>query len=148
MLAHIVLRCVPMPRRHFSVRLSDEDRVRLAERAEDSRVSESELARRYVSEGLRRDLHPGITSRPGRVGGRAALASRPRLEVAVVVETWMQNDRDVEATAEWHGIPVADVQAALAYHADFPDEIEGIIGRKRRVAERYEHVYGRAIPRR
>ncbi len=128
------------------MRLSDEDRARLAERAGDARVSESDLARRYVSEGLRRDLHPGITSRPGRVGGRPALASRPRLEVAVIVQTWVDNDRNVGDTAEAHGISVAEVQSALAYYADFGDEIDGIIERKARLAERYERVFGTAAP--
>lgn len=133
-----------MPRKHFSVRLSDEDRARLAERASDAQVSESDLARRYVSEGLRRDLHPMITSRPGRVGGRPALASHPRLEVAVVVETWADNDRSVDAAAEYHGISTAEVQAALAYYADFADEIDGILERKRRLADRYERVFAPA----
>ncbi len=128
------------------MRLSDEDRARLAERANDTQVSESDLARRYVSEGLRRDLHPMITSRPGRVGGRPALASRPRLEVAVIVGTWIDNDRNVDAAARYHGISVADVQSALAYYADFPDEIDGVIERKRRSAERYERVSGIAAP--
>lgn len=133
-----------MPRKHFSVRLSDEDRARLAERASDAQVSESDLARRYVSEGLRRDLHPMITSRPGRVGGRPALSSRPRLEIAVIVETWASNDRSVDAAAEYHGISTAEVQAALAYYADFPDEIDGIVERKHRLAERYERVFAPA----
>ncbi len=130
-----------VPRRHFSVRLAEEDRARLAERSREARVSESELARRYVSEGLRRDLHPAITMRPGVLGGRPALASRPRLEVAVIVGTWEQNERDAEATAAYHEIPVSEIQNALAYYADFPDEIDEIIERKRRSSERYERVF-------
>lgn len=130
-----------MPRQHFSVRLSEEDRARLGERSRESRVSESELARRYVSEGLRRDLHPGVTMRPGRVGGRPALAVRPRLEVAVIVETWKDNDRDIGEAARCHAISPADVQTALAYYADFRDEIDEIIERKHRVAERYLQVF-------
>lgn len=137
-----------MRRQHFSVRLPGEDRARLAERSRDTRLSESELARRYVSEGLRRDLHPGITMRPGRVGGRPALAARPRLEVAVIVETWEQNDRDQDTVAKVHGISVPDVQTALAYYADFREEIDEIIERKRRLAERYEPVFARPTRRR
>ncbi|MDE3103223.1 MAG: CopG family transcriptional regulator [Chloroflexota bacterium] len=136
-----------MPRQHFSVRLSDHDRGRLAERSRETRVSESELARRYVSEGLRRDLHPAITMRPGRVGGRAALAAYPRLEVAVVVETWRQNERDIEATARYHAISPADVESALAYYADFPEEIDEIVERKRRITVRYERVFAASSPR-
>lgn len=137
-----------MARQHFSVRLSAEDRARLAERSRDTRISESELARRYVSEGLRHDLHPAITSRPGRVGGRPALATRPRLEVAVVVETWQQNDRDQDDTAKYHGISIPEVQSALAYYADFREEIDAIIEQKRKIAERYERVFARPTRRR
>ena len=136
-----------MPRQHFSVRLSDDDRGRLAERSRETRVSESDLARRYVSEGLRRDLHPAITMRPGRVGGRPALAAKPRLEVAVVVETWQQNDRDIGATARYHAISTADVQNALAYYTDFPEEIDEIVERKRRITDRWERVFAAPMRR-
>lgn len=137
-----------MRRQHFSLRLPEAERARLAERSRETRVSESELARRYVSEGLRRDLHPAITLRPGRVGGRPALAARPRLEVAVIVETWEQNERDVEATARYHEIAVADVENALAYYADFPDEIDDIVERKRKVSDRHERLLTRPTRRR
>ena len=124
------------------MRLPEEDRSRLSERSRETGVSESELVRRYVSDGLRRDLHPAITRRPGTVGGRPALLSHARLEVAVIVETWQQNDRSVEATARYHEVPVAEVQAALMYYADFSEEIDEIIARKRRISERYERVFG------
>ncbi len=130
------------------MRLPAKDRARLAERSREARISESELARRYVSEGLRRDLHPAITTRPGRVGGRPALVARPRLEVAVIVETWEQNDRDVEETARYHGISPADVQSALTYYAEFPEEIDATIEQKRKIAERYERVFVRPARRR
>lgn len=133
-----------MPREHFSMRLSEDERGRLAERSRETNISESELARRYVSEGLRRDLHPAITMRPGRVGGRPALASRPRLEVAVIVETWQQNGRNVKAAAKYHELTEADIRSALAYYADFSEEIDEVIARKRRIAERYERVFRQA----
>jgi uncharacterized protein (DUF433 family) len=123
------------------MRLPEDVRKRLTERSRETGTSESELARRYVSEGIRRDLHPAITMRPGRVGGRPALASRPRLEVAVIVETWMQNDRDTDATLRAHDLTAPDLEAALAYYADFRHEIDEIIARKRRIAERYERVF-------
>ena len=122
------------------MRLPGDVRERLSERSRETGVSESELARRYVSEGIRRDMHPAITTMPGRVGGRPALASRPRLEVAVIVETWKQNDRRTDATLHAHDLTASDLQAALAYYADFPDEIDAIIERKRRAFERYQRI--------
>jgi uncharacterized protein (DUF433 family) len=130
------------------MRLPEDVRKRLTERSRETGTSESELARRYVSEGIRRDLHPAITMRPGRVGGRPALASRPRLEVAVIVETWMQNDRDTDATLRAHDLTVPDLEAALAYYADFRHEIDEIIQRKRDLFERHQQIYAPATRRR
>jgi uncharacterized protein (DUF433 family) len=130
------------------MRVPEDVRRRLTERSRETGTSESELARRYVSEGIRRDLHPAITMRPGRVGGRPALASRPRLEVAVIVETWMHNDRDTEATLRAHDLTAPDLEAALAYYADFRHEIDEIIQRKRDLFERHQRIYAPAARRR
>jgi uncharacterized protein (DUF433 family) len=135
-------------REHFSMRLPEDVRKRLTERSRETGASESELARRYVSEGIRRDLHPAITMRPGRVGGRPALASRPRLEVAVIVETWMDNDRDTDATLRAHDLTTPDLEAALAYYADFQHEIDETIQRKRDLFERHQQIYSPPTRRR
>ena len=130
------------------MRLPEDVRRRLTERSRETGTSESELARRYVSEGIRRDLHPAITMRPGRVGGRPALASRPRLEVAVIVETWIQNDRDTDATLRALDLTTPDLDAALAYYADLRHEIDEIIQRKRDLFERHQRIYAPATRRR
>ena len=130
------------------MRLPEDVRRRLTERSRETGTSESELARRYVSEGIRRDLHPAITMRPGRVGGRPALASRPRLEVAVIVETWIQNDRDTDATLRALDLTTPDLDAALAYYEDLRHEIDEIIQRKRDLFERHQLIYAPATRRR
>jgi len=139
---------VLIKREHFSMRLPEDVRRRLTERSRETGTSESELARRYVSEGIRRDLHPAITMRPGRVGGRPALASRPRLEVAVIVETWIQNDRDTDATLRALDLTTPDLDAALAYYEDLRHEIDEIIQRKRDLFERHQLIYAPATRRR
>lgn len=120
--------------------MPDRERKLLEEQAEYGEVSESELARRYVAEGIRRDRHPRVTFQVGRVGGRPALAARPRLEIATIVETWRNEDRDEDAVARYHEIPPADVKAALDYYAEFQGEIEAILEQKHRIAERYERL--------
>lgn len=129
-----------MPTGHFSFRIPDRERKLLEEQAEYREVSESELARRYVAEGIRRDRHPRVTFQVGRVGGRPALASRPRLEVATIVETWMMEDQDEDAVARYHEISPADVRAALDYYSEFRGEVDAALDQKRRIAQRYEKI--------
>ena len=129
-----------MAREHFSVRLSERERRLLEEQADHFGMTESELTRRYVSEVIRRDRHPGVTFRAGRVGGRPALERRPRLEVATVIETWRDNDRNEAAVARYHDIAAEEVQAALDYYAEFKDEIDAILADRYRLAERHQEI--------
>ena len=49
-----------------------------------------------------------------------------------VAEAWLQHDkagRTVEAVADALGLPAVDVEAALAYWADYQDEIDDLISR-------------------
>lgn len=134
--AHHVTLC-DVAKEHFSFRVPARDRKLMAEQAAGRPVSE--LARRYVTEGLRRDRHPRVTFVPWRPG-HPVLVGRPRLEVADIVETWQLSERDEEATAGYFGLPVAEVRAALAYDAEFADEIDAILNEKHRLAERYERL--------
>lgn len=128
-----------MAKEHFSFRLPARERELLSEQAGARALSESELARRYVSEGLRQDRHPRVTFVSWRPG-HPVLVGRPRLEIADIVETWRLEERDAEATAAYFELPIADVRAAVAYYAEFRGEIEAILEEKRRVAERYEKI--------
>lgn len=128
----------------FALRLDPEERTRLAQRAADLKVSESELARRYLREGLHMDRHPRITFAPTHEGRPACLATRPRLMVADVIETWLLEDRDVEGTAQYFELDPEDVRAAVAYYADFPEEIDRRLKEKHELAERMERVLDRS----
>lgn len=125
-------------RTHFSFRVDAGTRKRLREEARVRRISESELARRYVTEGVRRDRHPRITFTEHAGGRRPALRSRPRLDVRVVVEAWRENARDESAVAASYELDAADVRAALEYYREFRAEIDEEARRAREDAERLE----------
>ncbi|MGH8909304.1 MAG: hypothetical protein ACRD0K_23125 [Egibacteraceae bacterium] len=84
-----------------------------------------------VREWLRMQAHPGIVFVATVTGERrAALASGP--QVWTVAEAWRQHDRDERNTAfvaGTLGLTVHDVQTALAYWADYRDEIDDLIAR-------------------
>jgi hypothetical protein len=63
---------------------------------------------------------------------RAALSAGP--QVWTVAEAWLQHDksgRTAAVVAEALGLTPVDVENALAYWADFPDEIDDLISRNR-----------------
>lgn len=86
--------------------------------------SRNALAERLLSEAIRTETHPLIRFQPGALGRRRALVVGTRLYVHQVMSTLRGNDGDVAATAEDFGVPSQLVRAALAYYADFPDEID------------------------
>lgn len=125
-------------RTHFSFRLDRESRQQLREAARERRVSESDLARRYVTEGVRLERHPRIVFTEHMTGRRAALRSRPRLDVRVVVEAWREHGGDPAAVATGYGLDPIDVRAAVDYYAEFAAEIDEEGRRAREDADRLE----------
>ncbi len=86
--------------------------------------SRNALAERLLGEAIRTETHPLIRFQPGALGRRRALVVGTRLYVHQVMSTLRGNDGDLDATAEDFGVPPQLVRAALAYFADFPDEID------------------------
>lgn len=113
----------------LSVRLPNSLAERLRVRAGRSAESISGLAQRLMDEGLRMESHPGIVFRPGPSGRRAGLARGP--DVAEVVELILRlessGDARLAEASEWLGVSEAQVRAALAYYAEFGDEIDARI---------------------
>lgn len=93
------------------------------------------LARRYVDEGIRMDRHPGIVFIDRAAGRRASIAGR-RIDVWQVIETLQASNGNVEETAEYLRLRIDQVQTAIAYAADFPDEVEAMIRANREEADR------------
>jgi uncharacterized protein (DUF433 family) len=100
------------------------------------------LARELLREGIRRERHPGVTFRSGSAGRRAALEGR-RLDVWQVMETVWASEGDVEAAAEYLGIPPADVRVAVGYCADYPEEVEEMTRGNQEMAARAEAQFRR-----
>lgn len=91
--------------------------------------SRSALIQRYVDEGLRRDRHPRITFKDAATGRRAALVGGPDVWELIdfVDDLEARGDEAVAQAVKWFSVPVGDVHAALAYAADFGEEIRALI---------------------
>lgn len=86
--------------------------------------SRNALADRLLSEAIKTAVHPLIRFQPGALGRRRALVVGTRLYVYQVISTLRGNDGDVDQTAADFGLAPQLVRAALAYYADFTDEVD------------------------
>jgi len=113
---------------NVSVRLDDRLAERLRLRARAAGESLSDRLRRYAEEGARRDEHPMITFRDGPTGRRAGLISGPDVwEIAIWIDD-LEPVRDPAAELAADGVVSrAQIDAALAYRAAYPDEIQARI---------------------
>ncbi len=121
----------------FSARFRAATVRSLREKARRSRSTQTELAERYIDEGLKMDEHPLIFFRDGAAGRRPALIGT-RHDVWQVVETIRQNDNSLHDAAEYLRLPISHAAAAAAYYTDYQDEIHEWIARAREEAERAE----------
>ena len=123
----------------FSARLDSRLVERLKVRSARDGVSASQLAERYIDEGIRSEEFPGIEFRPGPAGRRAALIGGP--------DVW-EIVRDVRAAREARATePLAVVAAAseltdaqmrlaAAYYTEYPEEIDARIAEEEELTER------------
>lgn len=109
----------------FSLRMDDDVHADLAAHSDRLDVNASRLVNRYVKEGVRMDKHAAITFKTTSLGRRAVvLAAHPGVQVIDVVGTWAAEGRDVSKTARYLHLDREEVEAALRYYADYPDEID------------------------
>ena len=109
-----------------SLRLADETVERLGRRAQRAQMPARTLAQRYVEEGLRMDEHPLVRFVDG-PGGRRARLVGSGADVWEVIVTVRDNDGDVAAAAEYLGLPLGLVQAAVTYYGAYRDEVDRLI---------------------
>ena len=107
----------------LSLRLPEATLNRLGARARSRSVAPRTLAQRYVEEGLRTDEHPLIRFVDGPAGRRPRLQGTG-LDIWEAVSVTRDNDGNERAAAEYLGIPLGLVQAAVAYYGAYQDEIE------------------------
>jgi hypothetical protein len=106
---------------------------RLTDYANQTGAKKSTVVVGAVREWLRMQAHPGIVFVATVTGERrAALSAGP--QVWTVAESWLQHDKDertAAVVADALGLTAADVENALAYWADYQDEIDDLITRHR-----------------
>jgi uncharacterized protein (DUF433 family) len=107
-----------------SFRLSRRTLEQLDAMARATGQSRNALADRLLSEAIKTAAHPLIRFQPGALGRRRALVVGTRLYVYQVISTLRGNDGDVDQTAQDFGLARQLVQTALAYYADFTDEVD------------------------
>jgi uncharacterized protein (DUF433 family) len=107
-----------------SFRLSRRTLEQLDAMARATGESRNALAERLLSEAIKTAAHPLIRFQPGALGRRRALVVGTRLYVYQVISTLRGNDGDVDQTAQDFGLAPQLVRAAVAYYADFTDEVD------------------------
>lgn len=113
---------------NVSVRLDERLAERLRLRARAAGESLSDRLRRYAEEGDRRDEHPLITFRDGPTGRRAGLVGGPDVwEIAMWIDDLGQVKDPAAELAADGAVTRTHIDAALAYRAVYPDEIQARI---------------------
>lgn len=79
------------------------------------------------------DEHPLVRFADGPAGRRARLVGGP--DVWEVISVARDNGGDLAETAAYLELPLGLVQAAAAYYAAYPEEVDGRIEHNRREAQ-------------
>ena len=129
-----------------SIRFTDEPlHQQLKDTAHRRDVGISTLAERLIDEGLRMEAHPLVVFRDGPSGRRPILVGGH--EVADVIGTIIGGDVPAEhrrsRTADLLGVPTGLVDAALAYYADYTEEIDEILATREHLADEAESSWRR-----
>lgn len=108
-------------------------------------MSQRQLAERYLEEGMRMEDHPGIVFRDGPMGRRAGLAAGPDVWeiVAALKQLPTRGRAAIGELAELLELSEGQIEAALAYYGEFPDEVDELITRNDEEAERAETAWRR-----
>ena len=124
----------------FSARLDASLVERLKALSAREGVSASQLAERYIQEGVHSEEFPGVVFRSGPAGRRAGLVGGP--DVWEIVRD-LRASREVSANAdpilvvaEASDLSEGQVRLAAAYHATYPDEIDARIAAEEELVTR------------
>jgi hypothetical protein len=134
-----------MATRHLTLRLDADVVDRLDERSQQTGRKRPELIARYIGEGMRMEDHPGIVFRSGPAGRRAALAAGPDVWeiIRAVRNVEGSGEAAVGQTAEWLGLSREQVDIAVRYYSEYPDEIDRWIDRVDDEAHRAQQIWQR-----
>ncbi len=129
-----------------SVRFSDASlRDRLKARAAAEGRSISVVAEQLIEEGLPEAAHPNIVFRDGPTGRRATLLAGP--EIVDVIGAMVGGDVPIEdrrrRAAELLNVHPAMIDAAIAYYADYAEEVDEALADRARAADEEESAWRR-----
>lgn len=110
----------------MSVRISAEARDRLQKEARRTGEPPASLAERLIEYGLRERGHPLIRFVDGPTGRRARLVYGPDVWelVSFIQRSEAEGEDKVAHATEWFGLPSTHIEAALAYYAGYPAEVD------------------------
>lgn len=130
----------------FSIRMSERTLARLDVGAQRRGEAKSRTAERLIDEGLRIEDHPGIVFKDGPTGRRAALIMGPDVweVVKTLKEAWPSQEQAIAGAMFWGNLSRAQVEVAIRYYADFPEEVDERIERNRKETERQYAAWKRA----
>jgi hypothetical protein len=119
--------------------------ARLKAEAEASARSASALAEELIDEGLRMRRHPLVVFRGGPAGRRAGLVGGPDVWelIAGLVGGDVAPSKRVKRAVELFGLRPEQVEAALAYYAEFTEEVDAQISTNSAAADEAEHLWRR-----
>jgi hypothetical protein len=118
---------------NVSVRLDDGLAESLRLRARAAGETLSDRLRRYAEEGTRREEHPLITFRDGPTGRRAGVLGGPDVwEIVMWLEDLAEESDPLAALVQDSVLTRSQVEAAMRYHASYPDEVAARIELHRR----------------
>lgn len=122
------------------IRIGEDTLTALREQCKGTGEPLERLAERYLSEGLRRDRHPGIIFRDGPAGRRAGVVGGPDVWEIIGAVRSMPERREarVPALAERLGLPASKIRIALRYYGEYPGEIDDRIAANDAEADRLE----------
>jgi hypothetical protein len=131
----------PVSVRFHDVRVSE----RLKSEAAARGASTSSLAEELIDEGLRVRRHPMVSFRDGSAGRRAGLAGGPDVweVVAGLVGGDVAPTKRVSRAVEVFGLRREQVEAVLAYYAEFTEEIDAQVRANLAAAEEAEALWHR-----
>lgn len=111
----------------FSARLDRELAGRLKRLSAAEGLTASQLAERFIEEGVRATELPGIVFRGGPTGRRAGLHSGPDVwEIVRDVEGAKAagSDDPIDVVVRSTDLGEEQVRLALAYHARYPEDVD------------------------
>ena len=113
----------------FSIRMSPRTLARLGVGAQRRGEAKSRTAERLIDEGLRMEDHPGIVFKDGPTGRRAALVMGPDVweVVKTLKETGPAQEQAIAGAMFWGNLSRAQVEVAIRYYGDFPEEVDARI---------------------